>query len=93
MFCFDTRIYPTDLKSDRLYGFGGTSFHMLEQYIQRKIESDKIKYPKAVFVITDGYGTNIDPQFPKNWSWFLTPGGARYCIPKECNVYDLKNYE
>jgi len=30
LYCFDTRCYKTSLESGRLYGFGGTSFSILE---------------------------------------------------------------
>lgn len=94
-FCFDTAVYETELKSGKLYGFGGTSFHILEDRIQREIKSKKLKkYPDAIFVITDGHGNNIRPQLPKNWYWFL--GGSsttkRY-IPKESKTFMLKDYE
>lgn len=93
MFCFDTMVYETSLQSGRLYGFGGTSFSCIERYIQERISSDKkIKYPKSVFVITDGYGDNVYPQYPKLWYWFLT-SSCYYCIPKESNKYLLSNYE
>ena len=91
--CFDTRVYETSLKTGKLYGFGGTSFHILESYTQKyRKEKNKGKYPDAVFVITDGYGDPVKPEFCKKWYWFLSHD-YRACIPKECNVYDLKNYE
>lgn len=92
--CFDTRVYETDLKSGKLYGFGGTSFYILENYVQqyRKLPENKNKYPDAVFVITDGYGDPVKPEFCKKWYWFLSEN-YRGCIPKECNIYDLKDYE
>lgn len=52
-----------------------------------------MRYPEAVFVITDGYGNRVKPARPEKWYWFLTPGGSRYCIPKECNIYNLQDYE
>jgi predicted metal-dependent peptidase len=91
--CFDTSVYETSLKTGKLYGFGGTSFHILEIYTQKyRKEKNKGKYPDAVFVITDGYGDPVKPEFCKKWYWFLSHD-YRACIPKECNVYDLKNYE
>lgn len=89
MFCFDTEVYETTLKSGKLYGFGGTTFTCIENYISKKSKD----YPKAVFVITDGYGDAVNPKKPKNWYWFLTPNGGRSCIPKKSHVFDLKNYE
>jgi predicted metal-dependent peptidase len=91
--CFDTKVYETSLKTGKLYGFGGTSFHILEDYAQKyRKEKNKGRYPDAVFVITDGYGTPVKPEFSKRWSWFLSEN-YKACIPKECNIYDLKDYE
>jgi len=50
------------------------------------------KYPKAVFVITDGYGDQINPKKPKNWYWFLS-NDYRRCIPDTCNVFNLSEFE
>src|SRR3990167_8973749 len=38
LFCFDTRVYKTSLESGKLYGFGGTSFGIIESYVQRNIK-------------------------------------------------------
>lgn len=91
--CFDTHVYETSLKTGKLYGFGGTCFHILEDYVQKyKLNKNKGKYPDAVFVITDGMGTAIKPEICKNWYWFLSYN-YRYCIPKECNIFSLDDYE
>ena len=66
-------------------------FIFLKAILKNK-EKNKGKYPDAVFVITDGYGDPVKPEFCKKWYWFLSHN-YRACIPKECNVYDLKNYE
>lgn len=92
MFCFDTQVYETSLDSGKLYGFGGTSFDILEAHIQATMKREGIKYPEAIFVITDGYGNQIKPEFPKKWYWFLSENHT-YCIPKECNIHMLENYE
>lgn len=93
LFCFDTRVYETDLKSGKLYGFGGTSFDILEHRIQKDLKDKKIKsHPKGVFVITDGYGNNINPAKPECWHWFLS-SSYRECIPKTCNVHKLSDFE
>lgn len=92
LFCFDTRVYPVDLKEGKLYGFGGTSFDILESYIQKEMKERRTKYPDAVFVVTDGFGTRVSPEKPKNWYWFLSHD-YRYCIPKESNIFDLRNFE
>ncbi len=93
MFCFDTKVYETDLTSGKLYGFGGTSFNIIENKIQKICKDENIN-PKKVFpwVITDGYGNNVSPQYPKNWYWFLS-SNYRRCIPNECNIFNLKDYE
>lgn len=93
MHCFDTRVYETTLESGKLYGFGGTSFHIIEDYIQQAMKKNEEKYPKAVFVITDGYGDNVKPEKPENWYWFLTPSGSTGCIPKTSHNFNLKDYE
>lgn len=94
MFCFDTAVYETTLASGKLYGFGGTSFTCIEDYIQSKINDVKAKqhYPHAVFIITDGYGDNVSPQKPKNWHWFLSEN-YKSCIPKESPTFMLKDFE
>jgi predicted metal-dependent peptidase len=93
LYCFDTEVYKTSLDSGKLYGFGGTSFRILENYVRYKISNnDPKKYPKAIFVITDGYGDNISPQFPQNWYWFLSSDN-RSCIPSACNIFKLSDFE
>lgn len=94
LFCFDTKIYETDLISKKLYGFGGTYFHIIEEYIQNRMtENPKLKYPDAVFVITDGYGSDVNPEKPQNWHWILTPGASTSNFPNTCSTYDLAKYE
>lgn len=91
MHCFDTRCYPTDLKSRKLYRFGGTSYTCIDRYVEEKCKMGA-KYPDAVFVITDGYGDAVKPRMPEKWFWFLSED-VRNCIPKECNIYALKDFE
>lgn len=93
LFCFDTQVYPTTLESQKVYGGLGTSFKILEQYIQRQIKENKIKYPDGIFVITDGYGDLINPSFPKQWHWFMVENGTKKLIAKECNFYELSDFE
>lgn len=93
MHCFDTRVFETTLESGKLFGFGGTSFSCIERYIQSYIRKNDCEYPKAVFVITDGYGDYVAPEVSKVWNWFLTPHGADWCIPPESHIFDLKDYE
>ncbi len=92
-FCFDTSTYEINLKSGELFGFGGTSFSIIEDRIQQMIASEKLKkYPDAVFVITDGEGDRVYPEKPERWHWFLSYN-YRYCIPKESKVYMLDEFE
>jgi predicted metal-dependent peptidase len=92
LYCFDTSCYKTSLESGKLYGFGGTSFSILEQEVMKICKGDLSKYPKAIFVITDGYGDQIHPKKPKNWHWFLSCDYT-YCIPDECNIHKLSQFE
>lgn len=93
LFCFDTQVYPASLEEGKLYGFGGTYFHILEEHIQSQLKSGAIsKYPEAIFVITDGYGTDIKPSQTDKWYFFLSDNYTQ-CIPKECNIFMLKDYE
>lgn len=92
MCCFDTKVYETTLESGKLYGFGGTYFHILENYVQAETKKNNEKYPEAIFVITDGYGSSIQPEQPKSWYWFLSTKFSNY-IPKECNIFNLKDFE
>jgi predicted metal-dependent peptidase len=89
--CFDTRVYETTLESKQVYGGGGTRFNIMEEYIQNKYMKDNTKYP-FVFVITDGYGNHVYPQYPEKWYWFLSNSYQNY-IPKTSNIYKLSNFE
>lgn len=94
LYCFDTRVYDTDLKSAKVYGGGGTSFSIIEKRIQKEMSEKETGYPDAVWVLSDGWGDNVHPEKPKRWHWFLTEGGTRDCgIHPESNVYSLKNFE
>jgi len=92
-FCFDTRVYDINLSDRKLYGFGGTSFNIIENCIQFTIKKEKTKYPDAVFVFTDGYGNNVSPEKPDRWHWFLTEGGDSYLIPKTSHIYKLSDFK
>lgn len=92
-FCFDTSVYEIDLKKGELQGFGGTYFHIIEDEIRRIVDTEGCEYPQAVFIITDGYGSNVYPQHPERWHWFMTDGHSTSNIPDKCQVYKLKDYE
>ena len=91
LFCFDTKVYPTNLKTKKLYGFGGTSFSCIEKYINDNAK----KYPDYVFIITDGEGDYVYPKKPENWYWFLTTDNSR-CrryIPEKSKTFLLSDFE
>ena len=92
MFCFDTEVYETTLESGKLYGFGGTEFQPIENKIQSIMKQEKIQYPAACFIVTDGMGSYVKPEKPANWYWFLSNNYKNY-IPKESHVFMLKDYE
>jgi predicted metal-dependent peptidase len=94
-FSFDTDTYEVDLKEKKLRGGGGTSFHIIEGRIQKELKSNQ-KYP-VVFVFTDGWGTNVNPQEPKKWHWFVDGGSS--CIAQsrrlssvDCNFHKMKDF-
>jgi predicted metal-dependent peptidase len=90
--CFDTEVYETTLESGKLYGFGGTEFAPIEKYIQAYMSKNKVPYPQAVFIITDGMGNPVYPKYANRWYWFLTTSYKR-CIPEASNVFELSNFE
>lgn len=90
--CFDVKVYNISLKDKKLYGFGGTYFHILEEHIQQEIKSSNIKYP-TVFCLTDGYGTAINPEKPSKWHIFLTENGSTGCFAQGMKVHKLSDYE
>jgi hypothetical protein len=92
MFCFDDYVYDIDIDSNRICGGGGTSFDIMEHRIQQIMQTEKVPYPEAVFVITDGCGNRVKPQIPNRWYWFLSYQHTGY-IPPESNIYRLSDYE
>jgi hypothetical protein len=93
-FCFDTRVYDINFKDRKLYGFGGTSFSIIEKKIQQEVSQGKItRYPDAIFVVTDGDGTQVRPEISENWHVLLTPGGDQGCFPASVHFYDLKEFD
>ena len=94
LYCFDTTVYETDLKSGKVYGGGGTSFSIIERRIQKEMDQKGSAYPDAVWILSDGWGDNVKPEKPKRWHWFLTEGGTRESgIHPDSNVHELKNFE
>lgn len=92
LFCFDTEVQETTLASGRIYGGGGTLFNIIEQKIQSIIKLENKKYPRAVFLITDGYGNNVSPEKPDRWYWFLTGWHIQY-LPNKSHKFKLSDYE
>ena len=92
LFCFDTRVQETTLKSGKVYGGGGTAFHIIETHIQSIMRTEKKKYPKAVFLITDGMGNPVKPEKPERWYWFLSYNYKNY-IPEKSKTFMLSDYE
>ena len=93
LFCFDTQVKETTLESRKIYGRGGTAFHIIEAHIQRIMANEDIPYPEAVFLITDGWGNTVRPEHPDKWFWFLTPRNSMYFIPPESKKFNLKDFE
>lgn len=94
LYCFDTRVYQTDLKTGNVYGGGGTSFKIIEKRLQKEISENGSTYPDAVWVLSDGWGDYVYPEKPKRWHWFLTKGGTRDCgIHEHSKVYSLSDFE
>ena len=90
MFGFDTEVY--EVKEGKLMGFGGTSFQIIEDKIQKIIKSEKIPYP-TVFLVTDGHGSIVKPQRPQLWYWFISEHGTDQYISQNSKKYYLKDYE
>lgn len=93
LFCFDTVVKETTLESKKIYGGGGTSFNILEEFVFNQINEKKINHP-TIFVLTDGFGDNIFTKNPNKWHWFLTENGTINWIDKNCKkIYNLKDYD
>jgi len=86
---FDTNCYPYDIENgENPRGGGGTCFNIIENYIQQNLK----KYPRAVFVLTDGHGSIVNPQYPARWCWLLYGQGHsdHYCTGmKKYDIYKL----
>lgn len=83
---FNMSCQPFDIRKDEVRSGGGTSFSIIEQYIQDNFK----KYPKAVFVLTDGGGNFVKPQWSNRWTWMLYGySDEQYC--KGMTTYKLEN--
>ena len=87
LFCFDTEVKETTLRSGKLFGGGGTSFSCIESWIQE----NTVKYPAAVAVFTDGDGDTVSPSKPERWHWFLSKNGTHNYIPKRSKIFNLSD--
>ena len=92
LLCFDTTVVETTLESRKIYGGGGTSFKILEEFIQKEVNQGA-EYPVGIFCISDGYADNIRPQYPDRWHFFLTAGGIKQHIDKGCFIHNLEDFE
>lgn len=89
---FDAEVYRLDIRRPEIIGGGGTSFSVLESWIQTQIQLGHLpKYPDVVIVLTDGLGDVVHPAFPERWHWLLTTS-ERNCIPRQCTVLRLSQY-
>jgi hypothetical protein len=93
-FFFDTMVYPANLKQNKIFGGGGTSFRAISSYVYSK------NINPYVWVLTDGYGDmpNIPENQKKKWHWFLTePVNHRSSISKffsaKSKIYLLQDFE
>lgn len=87
LFCFNTKIYPTTLESKKIYGGLGTSYQVIEKFLQAQLV-----YPRAVVIITDGYGDRVKPQFPERWYWLMSSSFNLY-LPSNSHHFDLRDFE
>lgn len=85
---FNTSCYEYDIFGKNMpEAGGGTDFAIIERYIQDNCK----KYPKAVFILTDGWGTPVKPEYPNRWGWLLYGHSSReYCKNmKAYNIMDI----
>lgn len=93
LFCFDTKVEETTLESKKIYSGGGTAFDIIENNIQNIVKKEKTPYPEGVFLITDGKGDHVSPQYCERWHWFLTKRASTQHIPEKSKVYKLDDFE
>lgn len=93
LFNFDTSVYEVDIEKAEVMGGGGTAFDIIERKIQAIIKDKGCAYPKAVWIITDGYGNDVKPEFPENWYWFMTEGHSTTYVDKKSYIFKLEDYE
>lgn len=83
---FDDECYKYDIKNGKdPQGGGGTDFAIIEDWI---LDNCK-KYPKAVFVLTDGEGSIVKPKYPNRWC-FVLYGTASTVFCKNMKHFNMK---
>lgn len=95
LFGFDTRVYP--IVNEKLQGFGGTSFIAVDEFIRKELKEKKLQHPDAIFIFTDGYGDNVQPEHPERWYWFMIDAYGNdqlytACIPKQSHTFKLRDF-
>ena len=92
LYCFDTIVYQTDLKQRKMLGGGGTSFEIIEKFIQKDCKENRSAYPDSVWVITDGHGDSVIPAQAQNWHWFISEHGTTRFLPPKSKFYELSDF-
>lgn len=87
LYNFDTTVHKIDKKTKNLFGYGGTSFKCISDYVNKNIK----KYD-AIIILTDGYGDYAEYKKPRLWHWVLTEYNTS-CIPEECKKYYLQDLQ
>ncbi len=85
---FHTSVYEIDMKERKIQS-GGTRFDIIENKLQ-ELE----KYPRQILVVTDGWGTTLNPAYPERFTVFLTENNLS-CFPtaEKMKIIMLDNYE
>lgn len=92
--CFDTSVYPTSLDDPKIRGGGGNNSHCMERYIQQTIKKEGIKYPDAVFLMSDGHVFGgVECEQPDRWYWFMPPSHTTKYLHPDMKVFKLADFE
>lgn len=86
LFIFDVKVTEVKERDSPRIG-GGTSFHIIEDAIQKLKPEYGDKYPDCVVVITDGDGDVVEPAAPNRWIWLLAPPANRRLIPAQSQKF------
>jgi predicted metal-dependent peptidase len=81
-FIFNTQVQEFDIFKEDPPAGGGTDFKIIEDYIQKNFT----RYPKAIFILTDGDGSPVHPKHKNRWCWLLYGS----CSKMYCK--DMKNF-